>query len=174
MRRAAAMADHRPPSATTAPAATPQTMKATVTAFGDQPRRAKTQVARGDTRRMYRRPAQCSSLSRSRTAGGWPVALSSASDGPDILLHSRPRLRLGQTEVFQDGVAAGAGAGGAHDRLGELRRRQAQVGGATREAVPREAGRYQAGLAGVLPQVGTEQRAHARQLPMRAGPRVEL
>ena len=33
-------------------AATPQTMKATVTAFGDQPRRAKTQVARGDTRRM--------------------------------------------------------------------------------------------------------------------------
>src|SRR5215470_10541997 len=126
MRIAATMADHRPPSATITPAATPHTMKATVTAFGDQPRRAKTQVARGETRRMYRRPAQCSSLSRSRTPGGWPVALTSASDGPDILLHSRARLRLGQREAFQDRVAAGAGAGGAHDRLGEFRRRQPQ------------------------------------------------
>src|SRR5215475_6380225 len=174
MRRAATTADHRPPNATTTPAATPQTMKATVTAFGDQPRRAKTQVARGDTRRMYRRPAQCSSLSRSRTAGGWPVALSSASDGPDILLHSRPRLRLGQPEVLQDGVAAGAGAGRAHDRLGELRRRQPQIGGGTRKMVPPEAGRHQVSPPGILPQIGTEQRPHAGQLPMGARTRVEL
>src|SRR6266513_1158794 len=153
MRIAAAMADHRPPNATTTPAATPQTMKAIVTAFGDQPRRAKTQVARGDTRRMYRRPAQCSSLSRSRTAGGWPVALSSASDGPDILLHSRPRLRLGQPEALQDRVAAGARAGGAHHRLGELRHRQAQFGWGTRKIVPGEAGRHSPGLIRVPPQI---------------------
>ena len=46
------MAVHRPPNATTTPAATPQTMNATVTAFGDQPSRANTQVARGETLRM--------------------------------------------------------------------------------------------------------------------------
>ena len=52
----------------TTPAAMPQAMNAPVTAFGDQPSRAKTQVAAGDSLRMYRRPAQCSSLSRSITA----------------------------------------------------------------------------------------------------------
>ena len=49
---AAAIALARPPTATTAPAATPHTMNPAVTAFGGQPRRAKIQVAPGDTRRM--------------------------------------------------------------------------------------------------------------------------
>src|SRR5256885_11436833 len=97
-------------------------------------------------------------------SGGWPVALSSASDGPDILLHSRPRLRLGQPEALQDGVAAGAGAGSAYPRLGGLRPRQSQVAGGTRKIVPGEAGPHKLSLASILPPVGTEQRTHARAL----------
>ena len=104
------MAVASPPNATTTPAAMPHAMNARVTAFGDQPSRAKTHVACGEIRRMYSRPAQCSSLSRSITDGGCPLAFSSASDGPDIVPHPLARLSLGQAEVLQDRVPAGPGA----------------------------------------------------------------
>ena len=74
-----------PGTAVSTPASTPETMNATVTAFGDQPSRANTTVAYGETRRMYSRPAQCSSLSLASTCGGWPMARTSASVGPDII-----------------------------------------------------------------------------------------
>jgi hypothetical protein len=46
------MADAKPPTAVTAPAARPHVINPTVTVFGDHPKRAKTQVAPGDTRLM--------------------------------------------------------------------------------------------------------------------------
>src|ERR1039457_3996819 len=112
IRIAPATAVARPPNATTTPAATPQTMNSAVTAFGLQPSLANTQVAHGDSLRMYSRPAQCSSFNRAITAGGCPCDLSSASVGPGILLHSLSRLRLRHREALQDRVAARPGGRG--------------------------------------------------------------
>src|SRR5260370_38944171 len=117
------MAVASPPNATTTPAASPHAMKARVTAFGAQPSRAKTHVAWGEIRRMYSRPAQCSSLSLSITDGGCPRAFSSASDGPDIVPYPLARLSLGQAEVLQAPVPARAGARRTGDGLGVLRPR---------------------------------------------------
>ena len=52
MSRATPTAAASPGTAASRPAATPETMNATVTAFGDQPRRANTRVAYGENRRM--------------------------------------------------------------------------------------------------------------------------
>src|SRR5215470_13083086 len=111
----------------TTPAAIPQAMNAAVTAFGDQPSLAKTQVAAGETLRMYRRPAQCSSLSRSITACGWPAARSSARDGPGIVLHSLGDLDLGQRQALEDGVAARSRARRVGHGLGKVRLRHADL-----------------------------------------------
>src|SRR5580704_17481079 len=84
-----------PPKATTTPPATPHRMKASVTALGDRPSRVNTQVARGDSLRMYSRPNRCSSLTRSTTHRGWPSARTSSSVGRGMILRSRWLLRLG-------------------------------------------------------------------------------
>src|ERR1700730_6166716 len=106
---APAMAVASPPNEITTPAAMPHAINARVTACGGRPSRAKTHVAWGEIRRMYSRPAQCSSLSLSITDGGCPLAFSSASDGPDIVPYPLDRLSLGQAEVLQDRVPARRG-----------------------------------------------------------------
>src|SRR6266496_5969597 len=75
------------------------------------------------------------------TACGWPSDLSSASDGPDILLHSVGYLRLGHGEAFQDRVPAGPRLRRVRDGLGEVGVRHAQVGWRPRQSVPGQAGR---------------------------------
>src|ERR1017187_8787941 len=174
MSSAATTAVASPPNATTTPAGMPQTMNATVTAFGDQPRRANTQVASGGTLRMYSRPAQCPSFSRSSTAWRWPRARSSARDGPDILLHSLGDLRLGKGEAFEDRVPAGPGARRMRDRPGEIRAGQADIARAAGQPMTAQTLRYRRELPGVLAQVRAEQGSQASQLPVARRTRIEL
>src|SRR6266516_2441857 len=122
MSRAAATAEANPGTARTTAAVTPVPIISQVTALGDQPRRANTHVPYGESRRMSNLPAQCSSLRRAVTDSGWPAARSSASDGPDILLHplaSRVRVK---SEVLKNRVTPWPRGGRVGDGLGELRR----------------------------------------------------
>src|ERR1700680_4977689 len=164
MRMAPAMAVPRPPTETTPPAAMPHAINARVTAFGDQPSRAKTHVACGEIRRMYSRPAQRSSLSLSITDDGCPLAFSSASDGPDIVPYPLARFGLGQAEALQDRVPAGPRARRADHRLGELSRRQTQVGRGPGQPVPGQARGDQFLLRRIAAQGRAEQGADPGQL----------
>src|SRR5580704_7835599 len=149
-------------------------MNATVTAFGDQPSLANTQVAHGENLRMYSRPAQCSSFSRSMTAAGCPPARSSASVGPDILVNSLRCLSLRHAEALQDRVPSRPGFGPERDGPGKFGRRHADVAGSYRQPVPGQAAVDQLRLDWVVAQVGAEQRAQAGQLTVARGTRVEL
>src|SRR6266568_7868661 len=107
-------------------------------------------------------------------ARGWPSDLSSASDGPGILLHSVGYLRLGHGEALQDRVPAWPRLRRMRDGLGEVGVRHAQVGWRPRQAVPGQAGRDQLSLLQIPAQVSAEQGTDACQLAMAAGAWVQL
>src|SRR5690606_33079585 len=103
----------------------------------------------------------------------------SASMGLDILLHRLERLASVEFEVFQDRVAAGAGARRVQDRLGELLDREADVARQPGPPVPPEAREDLRQAFGALAEVGgaeveAERRAEARQLAVVGGVGVEL
>ena len=84
-------------------------MNASVTALGDQPRRAKTQVARGEIFRMYRRPKRCSSFTRSTTQRGWPSDFTWLMLGRVMFLRSVPAAGLGSLQNMLGPLGGQAG-----------------------------------------------------------------
>src|SRR4051794_7706879 len=94
----------------------PPTIIAPVTALGVTGVCSSARVRYGESRRMYRRPAQCSPLLRLKISAGCPTAFISAIVGVCVLVDVMPDLLLAEVEVLQDGVAVGACGGRMRNR----------------------------------------------------------
>src|ERR1044072_9831303 len=118
---------------------------------------------------MYRRPIQCSPLRRSLTPAGGTTGRSSATDGLDIVGVDVLDLVGLEVEVFEDGVAAGAGLRAELHGADELRGRQADLLRQDGQSVPAQylghVARFLVGSA----QVHREGRAQAALLAMGGG-----
>src|SRR6266540_7483898 len=172
MRRAAPIAQARPGKLRTSAARSPVGIISAVTEFALNPARRKTRVTYGETRRMYRRPAQCSASARPTSHSGWVAALSSAIEGADKVLHAGSDRCLVQFEVLEDGETIGAGRGGESDGSGELLLRESKVARQARDAVAAQR-RFQEFEDAVAAQEGREQRADRNLLTVGRGVRKE-
>ena len=123
-----------------AAAPTPHSSISQVTPFALIGVRSSSHVAYGEMRRTYRRPAQCSPLTRPKIASGCTTARTSATEGLDVRTDVAPHLLLAEVEVLEDRVAVRAGARRVQDGLGELLLAQPEVRRRARQPVPREAG----------------------------------
>src|SRR3954469_10606912 len=121
---------------------------------------------------MYRRPAQCSPLVRSKTAGGCVTARSSAIEGGDERIDAVTDLGLWHAQVFEDGVALGTGGGRLRDRGGELLGVETQVGRDARRPVATQAS-VELLQRRAAAQEAREERPDGDLGPVGPGPRVE-
>src|SRR6185312_10631982 len=113
-------AAHRLTRLSRAAATRPTTLIVPVTALGEMLVGSSARVRYGETRRIYRRPAQCSALWRSKISAGWPIARISASDGVGVRVDVIENRLLVEIEVLQDREAVRPGGRGVRHCVHEL------------------------------------------------------
>src|SRR3954453_10684267 len=118
-----------------AAASTPTTSISHVIALGVIRVGTTARVRYGETRRTYRRPAQCSPLLRSKIEAGCVAARSSAIVGIEELPDGPLHVGLAEREVLEDGEAIRARARGGDDGLHELLLGEPQITRRAGEAV---------------------------------------
>src|SRR5687767_5222846 len=150
-------------------AASPAAMKSHVTASGERPRRRKSRVAYGDSRRTYSRPAQCSPLLRANISGGCVAARSSATEGFEVRVDPATHALLVEVQMLEDRVAVRPRAGRVHHRLCELVLVEPQVARGARQLVARQAGVDQRRLGVAAAEEAREEAACPGQLAVVAG-----